>query len=377
MKNFHINSLPVYWRIKKDNKNKIKNIPTIFEYKFNELKKINLLIEKRSKKLLKFLREIYKKESNIGFLQEGHAMAKGYGDDFLRFLFKHIKNKKILNILEIGCGSCFILKKLKKRGFNVVGLDPSPLTVKEALKDDIKVYEGFFPNPKIKEKFDLIFHIDVLEHIPQPIEFLKSIRKKINDNGYIVIKVPDCTDSIKTGDISFITHQHVNNFTENSLKNLVQFCGFKILKFEKSKFGSSLYCFAKKQKVLNKLNFKNNENSKFFKKIESNINNFKKIVNKSISKNKSIGFYVPLRAFPYIFYCKEMIKSYRLFDDTFHYKDNFFDGCNIKIENFNDLILNPVDHLFIMSFPFGKKIKARVIKRIPNQKITLLKEILN
>ena len=72
-----------------------------------------------------------------------------------------------------------------------------------------------------------------------------------------------------------------------------------------------------------------------------------------------------------------MIKSYRLFDDTFHYKDNFFDGCNIKIENFNDLILNPVDHLFIMSFPFGKKIKARVIKRIPNQKITLLKEILN
>lgn len=377
MKNFYLNSLPVYWRINKNSKNKVKNIPSTFRYSFSELKEINLLIEKRSKKLLKFLNEIYKKESNIGFLQDGHAMAKGYGDDFLRFLNKQIKNKNIRDVLEIGCGSCFILKKLKKNGFNVVGLDPSPFTVKEALKENIKVYKGFFPNPKIKEKFDLIFHIDVLEHIPQPIQFLMSIRKKIKGSGFLIIKVPDCTDSVKTGDISFITHQHVNNFTQNSLKSLVKFCGFKILRFEKSKFGSSLYCFAKKEKIFKKVKFKNNENSKFFDKIKSSIDNFKKMVNKSISENKSIGFYVPLRAFPYIYYCKKMIKSYRLFDDTFHYRNNFFDGCDVKIENFSDLVAKPVDHLFIMSFPFGKKIKARVMEKIPKQRVTLLEEFLN
>jgi len=377
MKNFSLNSLPVYWRIKKNKKDKIKNIPSIFEYKFSELKKINLLIEKRSKKLLNFLNEIYKKESNIGFLQEGHAMAKGYGDDFLKFLHKEIKNKKIKDILEIGCGSCFILKKLKNEGYNVIGLDPSPFTVKEALKEDIKVYKGFFPNPYLKENFDLIFHIDVLEHVDKPIEFLMGIRKKIKNPGYIIIKVPDCTESIKAGDISFITHQHVNNFTENSLKNLVRFCGFKILKFEKSKFGSSLYCFAKKQAITKKNKYKNNENTKFFNKIDNNINNFKKIIYKLISEKKTIGFYVPLRAFPYIFSCKKKIKSYRLFDDTFHYRNNFFDGCNIKIENFNDLITSPVDHLFVMSFPFGKKIKSRVKKKNPRQKVTLLKELVN
>jgi len=377
MKNFYLDSLPVYWRIKKNKKNKIKNIPTVFEYRFKEIKNINLLIEKRSKRLLKFLNEIYKKESNIGFFQEGHTMAKGYGDDFLRFLYKQIKNKKIFDILEIGCGSCFILKKLKKDGFNVIGLDPSPLTIKKASKDGIKVYKGFFPNPKIKEKFDLIFHIDVLEHVPQPIQFLKDMRKKINNSGYMIIKVPDCTDSVKNGDISFITHQHVNNFTQNSLKNLVKFCGFKILKFEKSKFGSSLYCFAKKQNVVDKVRLDNSENQKFFEKIEDNINNFKKVIHESISKNRSIGFYVPLRAFPYIYYCRKIIRSYRLFDDTSHYRNNFFDGCDVKIENFNDLVKNPVDHLFIMSFPFGKKIRSRVINRIPSQRITLLEDFLN
>ena len=72
-----------------------------------------------------------------------------------------------------------------------------------------------------------------------------------------------------------------------------------------------------------------------------------------------------------------MIKSYRLFDDTSHYRNSFFDGCDVKIENFNDLVKNPVDHLFIMSFPFGKKIKSRVINKIPSQKITLLKDFLN
>lgn len=377
MKKFYLNSLPVYWRIKKNSKNKVKNIPSIFGYKFSELKEINLLIEKRSKKLLKFLKEIYKKESNIGFLQDGHAMAKGYGDDFLKFLYKQIINKKINNILEIGCGSCYILRKLKNDGFNVVGLDPSPLTVKEALKEGIEVYKGFFPNPKIKDKFDLIFHIDVLEHVEKPIEFLIEIRKKIKNSGYVIIKVPDCTDSVKTGDISFITHQHLNNFTESSLKNLVRFCGFKILKFEKSKFGSSLYCFAKKERIIRGINQKKNENLKFFSKIENNVKNFKKIILKLISNKKTIGFYVPLRSFPYIYSFKENFKSFRLFDDTFHYRNNFFDGCNVKIENFEDLISKPVDHLFIMSFPFGEKIKSRVRKKLPNQKITLLKEILN
>ena len=95
MKNFYLNSLPVYWRIKKNKKNKIKNIPSVFEYRFKEIKKINLLIEKRSKRLLKFLNEIYKKESNIGFFQEGHTMSKGYGDDFLRFFYKQMKHSSI------------------------------------------------------------------------------------------------------------------------------------------------------------------------------------------------------------------------------------------------------------------------------------------
>ncbi len=68
-KNISIKSLPVYWRIKKKIKNQIKGIPSNFDYSFSEIKQIGLLIQKRKKKLLKFLNLIYKKESNIGFLQ--------------------------------------------------------------------------------------------------------------------------------------------------------------------------------------------------------------------------------------------------------------------------------------------------------------------
>lgn len=376
-KDISIKSLPLYWRIKKKNKNQIKGIPSNFDYSFSEVREIGLLIQKRKKKLLKFLNLIYKKESNIGFLQEGHSLAKNYGDDFLKFLNKNINKKKITKILEIGCGACYLLEKLQKYGYEVTGLDPSPVTVKEAKRKKFKVFQGFYPSKKLKELYDLIFHFDVLEHVSNPITFLNKMKQNLNQKGFIAVKVPDCTESIERGDISFVTHQHLNNFTYNSLYLLMNYCGYEVISLEKSKFGSSLYCFAKKSSKINKKkNIAKRENQKFFLKFKKIIKKFKILINAEISKKTTIGFYVPLRSFPYIFFFNKLkIYKYRLFDDISHYRNSYFDGCDVKIENFEDLVKKPVDHLFIMSFPFGNKIKKKILKKLPCQKITTLSEI--
>jgi SAM-dependent methyltransferase len=378
-KNISIKSLPVYWRIKKQIKNQIKGIPSNFDYSFSEIKQIGLLIQKRKKKLLNFLHLIYKKESNIGFLQEGHSLAKNYGNDFLRFLKKNIKKEKISNILEIGCGACYLLEKLQKCGYKVTGLDPSPITVKEAQKKNFRIFQGFYPSKKIKELYDLIFNFDVLEHVSNPIIFLKKIRQNLIKDGFIAIKVPDCTQSIERGDISFVTHQHLNNFTYNSLYLLMKYCGYEVISLEKSKFGSSLYCFAKKSNDIKVVkNFSKYENQEFLFKAKKVIKKFKILISNQIKKKATIGFYVPLRSFPYIFqFSKLNNNKYRLFDDIIHYRNNYFDGCNVKIENFEDLIKKPVDHLFIMSFPFGNKIKKKILMRNPFQKITTLTQLTN
>ncbi len=378
MAELKIKSFPFYWRIN----NKINThpyIPSRMPYTFKVMKNTNLIIENRDKKLLSHLNKVYKEDSNIGFLREGHSLAKGYGEDFYKFLKYSLKFLKGKKILEIGCGGCYLLEKLKKLNYEVYGIDPAPIAKRTGKEKKIKIIEDFYPSKKINFSPDLIFHVDVLEHISDPLTLLKEHYKNLNDNGYAVINVPDNTEGVSLGDISIATHQHVNNFTEKSLFNLVQKSGLSVVEIRKSGFGGSLYCLASKKKInhkkkINKLY--SIETKNFFSKSKKAIKKFNKILNLSIKQKKIVGFYMPLRAFPYIA-SYDLPFKYRLFDDQKHWHRKYIDGENTKIENYEDLLKSPVDHLFIMSITFGEIVKKKILKKLPNIKITLIKELLD
>ena len=99
-------------------------------------------------------------------------------------------------------------------------------------------------------------------------------------------------------------------------------------------------------------------------------------INLSLKQKKTVGFYMPLRAFPYIASYDFPLK-YRLFDDQKHWHKKYIDGESTKIENYEDLLKDPVDHLFIMSITFGEIVKKKILKKLPNIKITLIKELLD
>jgi hypothetical protein len=88
---------------------------------------------------------------------------------------------------------------------------------------------------------------------------------------------------------------------------------------------------------------------------------------------KTLGFYAPLRALPYI---SEMHlrNGFRFFDDTNYWHKKYFDGLDVPFENFNDFKRNPVTDIFIMSPTFGKmitdKIKNTFGKKVRIHKIT-------
>ena len=77
---------------------------------------------------------------------------------------------------------------------------------------------------------------------------------------------------------------------------------------------------------------------------------------------------MPLRSFPYLAVAN-LLDKVRLFDDIEHWHNGYIDGSVTPIENFNDLINNPVDHLFIMSLSYGDLLKEKVRKKLPNIQI--------
>lgn len=365
-----IDNLPFYWRLAEDTSNNIVSSNMEFIFEWDE--KLSLLKQKRNSNILEALHIIYQQEDNIGYLQEVNTIARSYGSDFLVFLKKELKKivSKSANILEIGCGGCVILEQLKNDGHKVLGVDSSPFAVSEGKKRGIKVINDFFPSPKITESFDLIFCVDVLEHIDDYTNFINEQISRLNQNGLIVVNVPDATESILIGDISLAMHQHLNYFTTKSLHALLKESGLVNINIETSNYGGSLYACGKKaiprENIDNAfLDVENNATKEldlYEKKSKKNISKLRAHIFDMAKLKKSIGFYVPLRALPYL--CPSTDINFRFFDDTPHWYGKKFDGTDTEIENMDDLVYDPVDVIYIMSLTFGKTIKTKILSSI-------------
>ncbi len=67
------------------------------------------------------------------------------------------------------------------------------------------------------QHFDVISLVHVLEHIVDPLSFLKEIKAKLNAGGMLIIQVPD----IATNPLDFSIYDHIAHFTKDSLSKLV------------------------------------------------------------------------------------------------------------------------------------------------------------
>ena len=107
--------------------------------------------------------------------------------------FEKYLNKKVKNILEIGCSSGFMIKPLIERGFNCYGIEPSGKYQNYLKSEKIKLFSDMESIIKKKLKFDLIIHFFVFEHIRDPLSFINMQKKILNRNGKIIFEIP-CYD---------------------------------------------------------------------------------------------------------------------------------------------------------------------------------------
>ncbi len=101
--------------------------------------------------------------------------------------------RPIKNYLEIGCGQGFGLQSAKKRGWIVFGQDVSPdfaRIVKE--KVGINILVGQLQQDSYKEEmFDVIYIDSVLEHVPNPLEYLSLVRRFLAPHGLVYLILPN------------------------------------------------------------------------------------------------------------------------------------------------------------------------------------------
>jgi 2-polyprenyl-3-methyl-5-hydroxy-6-metoxy-1,4-benzoquinol methylase len=95
------------------------------------------------------------------------------------------------SVLDVGCGTGGMLRTLRDR-YDVSGLDASATAVRlcheAGLSGVVEGTLGSFPFPG--RTFDLILLLDVIEHITDEVEALRTCRPLLKPNGRILITVP-------------------------------------------------------------------------------------------------------------------------------------------------------------------------------------------
>ena len=149
--------------------------------------------------------------------------------------------------LEIGPGAGTLITLFKNKGSNVTGIEPDKITADWLIaKKGLMIYNQFFKDfVKSKNfllnkgKYDIIAVCHVLEHIPQPVEFLENIKMLTNSKtGMLYIEVPNIYkpyfDGIKWKDYCY--PGHLFYYSSSTLRQLLEQSGFKIIELTDDEF---------------------------------------------------------------------------------------------------------------------------------------------
>lgn len=94
-------------------------------------------------------------------------------------------------ILEIGCGQCQLMLKLKKDGHEVTAIDAEREVVAAAPTElDVRLADGS-DLPFADNSFEVVLSFDVIEHIPDTNAHLAEVRRVLKPGGYYLLQTPN------------------------------------------------------------------------------------------------------------------------------------------------------------------------------------------
>jgi SAM-dependent methyltransferase len=282
------------------------------------------------------------------------------------------ENFKCDNVVEVASNDGYLLEILKNNGINAYGIEPTKSTAKVAIQKSLNVVNDFLTlglSKKLLEErgaVDVLIANNVLAHVPDLKDFIKSMYTLLDINGVAIIEFPYAKNLVDENQFDTIYHEHYSYFTLSTVKIIFNENNFEIFDVKNiNTHGGSLRIYVKKiandlkvsNRVMEMLKYESQlkiNSAKYFLELQNNafdakikLLNF--LINCKLNKKKVIGYGAAAKGNTMLNYCgikKDLLDF--VVDKNPHKIGKLLPGSQIPIKNESQIKVFQPDYILIL-----------------------------
>jgi SAM-dependent methyltransferase len=182
-----------------------------------------------------------------GFVQIDPVLSDTYYDDYLMTVshsaqmrqYQREQAEDFVNrfglrgkaVIEVGCGDGNYLEYLREAGAVASGTEPSARFRQLAVERGFTVHPGYVgaATPPPGGPYAGFATRQVLEHVPDPRDFLLGIRKALEPGAAALVEVPSLEQAMEGHRFYDFFSDHLNYFTARTLRLALERAGFEVV----------------------------------------------------------------------------------------------------------------------------------------------------
>lgn len=162
-------------------------------------------------------------------LEKGHFWFESRNKIILYFINKYMSRLEKPEVLEVGCGTGFVLEGIKNShsNFDLSGTELylEGLRFAQSRSPNINFFQSDARNLPFNEKYDAIGAFDVVEHIEEDMDTLNSFYQCLKPGGFLFLSVPQHMWLWSSQDEMAC---HKRRYTRKEMTQKLTSCGFEL-----------------------------------------------------------------------------------------------------------------------------------------------------